>query len=105
MSGACAASSTDWLRRFDSVWHVDFEFRQDADHRPVPVCMHAFEQHTGTEIPLWRDQLLTLRRAPFGTGPPSDWKIAKRTMVRKRDPEALSCRYVCAPKLTVLWYS
>ena len=69
MSVACAASSTDWLRRFDSVWHVDFEFRQDADHRPVPVCMYAFEQHTGTDISLWRDQLLTLRRAPFGTGP------------------------------------
>ena len=59
----------DWLRRFDSVWHVDFEFRQDANHRPVPVCMFALEQHTGTEISLWRDQLLALRRAPFGTGP------------------------------------
>ena len=31
--------------------------------------MYAFEQHTGTEISLWRDQLLALRRAPFGTGP------------------------------------
>ena len=32
MSGVCAASSTDWRQRFDSVWHVDFEYREDANH-------------------------------------------------------------------------
>ena len=54
MSDACAGSSTDWLQRFDSVWHVDFEFRQDANHRPVPVCMFACEQHTGTNLAVAR---------------------------------------------------
>ena len=33
-------------------------------HRPIPVCMFAYEQHTGATIELWRDQLLRLRRAP-----------------------------------------
>jgi DNA polymerase I len=68
MSDNCGASLIDW---FDAIWHVDFEFRQDANHHPVPVCMYAFEQRTGTEIELWRDQLLACKRAPFDTGPRS----------------------------------
>jgi len=66
MSGGCAASLTE---RFDAVWHVDFEFEPDANHLPIPVCMHAQEQHTGPQIALWHDELLRLKRAPFGTGP------------------------------------
>ena len=45
------------------------EFREDANHHPVPVSLFAYEQHTGTEIFLRREQLLALRRAPFGIGP------------------------------------
>ena len=68
-SGSAVSSSEPaWLRDFDSVWHVDFEFRQDANHLPVPVCMYACEQHTGASIELWQDQLLRLRRAPFAVG-------------------------------------
>ena len=56
--------------RFRAVWHVDFEFRQNDNHLPVPVAMFAKEHRTGTEIgPLTRDQLLNLRRAPFDIGP------------------------------------
>lgn len=56
--------------RFRAVWHADFEFRQDANHLPVPVAMFAREHRTGAEIgPLGRDQLLKLRQAPFDTGP------------------------------------
>ena len=56
--------------RFDAIWHIDFEFRQDANHHPVPVSMFGKEHRTGAEIgPLTRDQLLKLRRAPFDTGP------------------------------------
>jgi DNA polymerase family A len=58
-------------RNYDTIWHVDFEYRQDKNHRPVPVCMYAYEQHTGAEIALRRDQLLACRRAPFDTGPRS----------------------------------
>lgn len=69
MSGDCVVSTPSWFSRFTSIWHVDFEFQQDENDHPVPVCMHAYEQHTGTEVSLWRAELLRLRRAPFGTGP------------------------------------
>jgi len=36
--------------RFREIWHVDFEFRQDANHCPVPVAMFAKEHRTGAEI-------------------------------------------------------
>ena len=68
MSDVCAASSTDWRQQYDSVWHVDFEYREDTNYHPVPVSMFAYEQHSGTEIFLRREQLLNLRRAPFGVG-------------------------------------
>jgi hypothetical protein len=69
MSDASGVSSTEhWWRNFKAIWHVDFEYRQDANHLPVPVCMHAFERHTGAEITMRRDQLLACRRAPFDTG-------------------------------------
>jgi DNA polymerase-1 len=68
MSDACAASSTDWRQQYDSVWHVDFEYREDTNYHPVPVSMFAYEQQSGTEIFLRREQLLNLRRAPFGVG-------------------------------------
>jgi DNA polymerase I len=71
MSGACAEYSTDWQRDFATIWHVDFEYREGANHLPIPVCMFAYEQHTGATIELWRDQLLQCRRAPFDTGPHS----------------------------------
>jgi DNA polymerase-1 len=69
MFGAYAALSTDAWRQFDAIWHADFEYREDANHHPVPVSLFAHEQRTGTGIFLRRDQLLALRRAPFGTGP------------------------------------
>jgi DNA polymerase I len=69
MSGDCEASSISWLREFDSVRHIDFEFRQDKNHCPVPVSLCAYEERTGTELFLTRDELLKLKRAPFGTGP------------------------------------
>jgi DNA polymerase I len=69
MSANCAASSISWLDQFETAWHVDFEYRQNANHCSVPVSLFAYEEHTGTELCLTRDQLLQLRRAPFGTGP------------------------------------
>jgi DNA polymerase I len=66
----------DWIEerkrqddRFKTIWHCDFEFRENAYGQPVPVCMYACEQHTGAEIFLWRDQLLALKQAPFSIGP------------------------------------
>ena len=73
MSAGSGASSTngDWRQRFRSIWHVDFEFREDANHLPIPVCMYAREEHSGATISLWRDELLRLTHAPFDTGPDS----------------------------------
>jgi DNA polymerase I len=68
MSDSCAAFPTSF-DRFDHIWHVDFEYRQNRNLLPVPVCMYAVDQRTGQEIFLWREQLLELRQAPFGTGP------------------------------------
>ena len=54
---------------FGSVWAVDFEYRSSPGERPWPVCMCARELRTGQELRLWRDELLSLRQAPFDVGP------------------------------------
>jgi DNA polymerase I len=64
-------STASWLRQFEGIWDLDFEFFEDDNRHPVPMCMFARERHTGTEIFLRREQLLTLRQAPFDTGPRS----------------------------------
>src|SRR5262249_31690591 len=69
MSADFEVSSTDWRRRFRTIWHVDFEFREGANHLPIPVCMYAREEHSGATIALWRDELLRLTRLPFDCGP------------------------------------
>src|SRR5690242_11421958 len=55
--------------RYRTIWHVDFEFRIDANHQPVPVCMTAIERRSGAEIVLRRDRLLECSKAPFDCGP------------------------------------
>ena len=67
MSCSCADLPASF-DRFDAVWQTDFEFRQDANHRPVPVSLFCKEYRTGAEIgPLNRNEILKLRRAPFDT--------------------------------------
>jgi DNA polymerase family A len=61
-SSAALPNSFD---RFREIWHVDFEFRQDENHCPVPVSMFANEHRTGAEIAMRRGQLLTCTKAPF----------------------------------------
>jgi len=68
MSNACAGLPFSFSR-FREIWHVDFEYRIDANHLPVPVAMFAKEHRTGAEIRMRRDQLLACNRAPFNTGP------------------------------------
>src|SRR5262245_57309844 len=64
-----AAELPSVLRRFRSIWAVDFEFQTDPiTGRVTPVCMVAIEFYSGKELLLWRDQLLSLRDAPFDTG-------------------------------------
>jgi hypothetical protein len=54
--------------RFSAIWHVDYEFRIDNNHRPVPVSMFAKEHRTGAEIFMRREQLLTLTTSPIDIG-------------------------------------
>jgi hypothetical protein len=69
MLGSSAGFPTSW-DRFLEIWQIDFEFRQNKNHLPVPVALFAREQRTGREIgPLDREQLLTMTQAPFPTGP------------------------------------
>ena len=54
---------------FREVGAVDFEFIAPLGDRPDPVCMVALELRTGRLIRLWREELSSLSRAPFDTGP------------------------------------
>jgi DNA polymerase family A len=51
---------------YREVWCVDTEFYQDADLRPVPVCLVGRELRSGRLIRCWADQLAA---PPFDTGP------------------------------------
>ncbi len=62
---------TDWRQRFREEWHIDFEYREDDNHLPVPVSLFAFERHSETALFFRRDQLLKLKQAPFDVGPDS----------------------------------
>ena len=63
---ACRIASIGFARSGMSISNFD----RTSNHLPVPVAMFAKEHRTGAEIgPLRRDQLLSLRRAPFDTGP------------------------------------
>jgi DNA polymerase family A len=70
--------------RFREIWHVDFEYRQDANHCPVPVAMFAKEHRTGAEISMRRAELLASTRAPFNTG-------ADALIVSYSAPAEMSC--------------
>jgi hypothetical protein len=71
MSAGSGASSIkgDWRQRFRSIWHVDTEYREDANHLPIPVCLHAHDEVSGKTLSLWRDELLASTRLPFDSGP------------------------------------
>jgi hypothetical protein len=62
---------TNWRGRFPDEWHIDFEYREDANHLPLPVSLFAFERNSGTAQFFRRDELLKLKQAPFNTGPDS----------------------------------
>jgi DNA polymerase-1 len=68
MSDSCAGLPTSF-DRFRAIWHIDFEFRFDANHCPVPVSLFAKEHRTGAEIFMRRPELLACRQAPFDVGP------------------------------------
>ena len=58
----------DALKRYGEVWLCDFEFGAGDGERPSPVCMAAWEVHSGRQLRIWQDELVTLRRPPFDIG-------------------------------------
>ncbi|QGY03621.1 DNA polymerase I [Methylobacterium mesophilicum SR1.6/6] len=56
------------LRRYRQIWLVDFEFQVSAGERQYPICMVAQEFRSGRIIRMWRNELITLRQAPFDCG-------------------------------------
>jgi DNA polymerase-1 len=50
---------------FREIWCVDFEYETASGERPAPLCMCGLEVRSGRQIKLWRDELLSLKRAPF----------------------------------------
>lgn len=53
---------------FRQIWCVDFEFQTGGGNRPQPICMVAKEITSGQTIRLWKNELDTMCRAPFGLG-------------------------------------
>lgn len=49
---------------FDQVWFADFEFRQPAGERPVPVCLVAHEFGSGRKLRLFEDELRQYKGQP-----------------------------------------
>ena len=56
----------DILAGFHEAWVYDFEFPQDANLRPVPICMVAKDLISGRTVRLWQDELDT---CPFDDDP------------------------------------
>src|SRR6266498_577535 len=50
---------------YRQVWVVDTEYHQDADRRPVPVCLVGREVRSGELVRLWSDQLGRIPPFPF----------------------------------------
>jgi len=52
-------------RHFREVWLLDFEFSGSSGERPQPVCLVAWELHSGRRLRLWQDQLLAMKVPPY----------------------------------------
>ena len=59
------------LDDYGEIWLLDCEFQQPEGERPKPLCLVAREYRCGEMIRLWRDDLVSQSRAPFGVGPDS----------------------------------
>lgn len=58
---------------YNEIFTCDFEFYgHDADLK-TPVCLVIHELRSGKTYRYWQDQLSTMQKAPFDTGPNSLW--------------------------------
>lgn len=51
--------------QFSKVWLVDFEFSALPGERPQPVCLVAWELHSGRKLRVWQDELLAMPAPPY----------------------------------------
>ena len=63
-----AGCRMSWLKQFDQVWCVDFEFGAPDGGLPDVRCMVAREHHSGALVRLWADALNGMDRPPFDAG-------------------------------------
>ena len=68
MSTFSAVSLTNWRGRFREEWHIDFEYRENADSPTGPGLAVRHRAAQRDRHFLRRDQLLKLKQAPFNTG-------------------------------------
>lgn len=52
-------------RHFREVWLLDFEFSEPSGERPQPVCLVAWELHSGRRLRVWQDELMTMEAPPY----------------------------------------
>ena len=52
-------------RHFREVWLLDFEFSAPPGERPQPVCLVAWELHSGRKLRVWQDELMAMKSPPY----------------------------------------
>ena len=50
---------------FREVWLLDFEFSVTPGERPQPICLVAWELHSGRKLRVWQDLLLAIKVPPY----------------------------------------
>jgi len=53
------------IGQFQSIWLIDFEFSAPSGERPQPVCLVAWEYHSGRKLQVWQDELMTMKVPPY----------------------------------------
>jgi DNA polymerase I len=51
------------INGFERVWAVDFEFSSLPGSNPSPICLVAWELHTGTRMRVWEQELRKMENA------------------------------------------
>jgi DNA polymerase-1 len=59
------------LEGYKEAWLCDLEFISRPGERPIPVCLVAWELHSGRRLRLWQEELVSRGRPPFDIGPHS----------------------------------
>jgi hypothetical protein len=53
------------MQRFKQIWCIDFEFSEDPNLNPNPICLVAIEAFSKKKLRIWFDKNLMLTHPPF----------------------------------------